>query len=54
MLFSQTMVKMVMDQRTFGIHDRLFHGLQLLGNIDTGFARFDHFYHRTQMPVGAF
>ena len=54
MLFIQTMVEVVMDQRTFCVGNCLFHRLQLLSNINTGFACFDHVYHRTQMSVGAF
>ena len=48
------MVDMVLDQRAFGLLNRLFHGMQLLRDIGAGLRVFDHLDNARQMSVGAF
>ncbi len=50
----KAMVNVIMDQRAFGGRDGFLHGLQLNGNIDTRFPRFNHARDVAQMPFGTF
>jgi hypothetical protein len=49
----QAMIEMIVDQRLLGLSDRLFHGMQLLGDIEAGLAALYHDDDRAQMAVGA-
>lgn len=54
MICIQAMVHMVMDQSALGVHYRLFDGMKLLGDLETGLSLLDHLDHRTQVAIGAF
>lgn len=48
------MVNVIMDQCTFGIHYSLLNRVELLRDIKTGLARFEHLDHSAQMAIGTF
>jgi hypothetical protein len=50
----EAMINMVMDERALGVYHGLFHGMELLRDLEAGLACLDHLDHRAQMPVGAF
>ena len=50
----EAMVDMVLNQRAFGLLDRLLHCMQLLRDIGAGLCVFNHSDDARQMPVGAF
>lgn len=54
MLCVKTMIHMIMDQRALGIDHGLFDGVELLGNLKAGFARFDHLNYGPQVAIGTF
>ena len=45
---------MVLNQRAFGLLDRLLNGMQLLRDIGAGLCVFNHLDDTQQMPVGTF
>ena len=50
----EAMVDMVLNQRAFGLLDRLLNGMQLLRDIGAVLCVFNHLDDAHQMPVGAF
>jgi hypothetical protein len=46
------MLDMVVDQRFFGIIDRVLYGLQLLRKIDAGGTIFDHLDDHPEVSFG--
>jgi hypothetical protein len=48
------MIKMILDQRLLGLRNGPFDRMELLGNVEAGSARLDHFDDPAQMPLGAF
>src|SRR5450759_2888122 len=54
MAIIETVLDMVMDQFLFGLCDRGFDGVDLLSDLDTGFAILDHRNNRTQMAFDPF
>lgn len=50
----ETMVHVIIDQSPFGIAHGIFNRVQLLCDIGTGFALFDHFDDRAKMSISTF
>ncbi|MNE93946.1 hypothetical protein D3C80_1918560 [compost metagenome] len=45
------MIDVVLDQRTLGLADGFFHGMQLLSDVDAGPTVFDHADDAAQVPL---
>ncbi len=50
----KTVIEMVVDERSLSLGYSRFHGLELLRNIETRAARFDHRDDAVEMTCGAF
>jgi hypothetical protein len=50
----EAMVNVILDQRAFGLLNRLLHRMQFLRDIGAWLRVFDHLYDACQMPVGTF
>lgn len=50
----QAMVDVVVDQDALCGRHRAFHLRELAGDVETGFATFDHPYDVPKMTIGAF
>ena len=50
----QTVVNVILDQGAFGLANRLFDGMELLGYIHTGSAIFNHGDDAAKMAFGSF
>lgn len=48
------MIHVIMDEQLFGVSDRAFHGLHLLGYIETWPPILYHGDDRAQVPFGTF
>ena len=48
------MVNMVLDQRAFGLLNRLLNRMKLLGDVHAGLLVLDHPYYACEVPIGTF
>ena len=48
----EAMIEVILDQRPFGIDDRLFNSMKLLGNVQAGPPALDHGDHALQVAFG--